>query len=474
MTTAGSRLREHARRAATWKALLALALAVAGASAQPERASAGGAEQPNLLFILSDDQRRDTMEVMPATVRNLPVNFRNTVATTPLCCPSRSSFLTGRYAHNTGVLTNFHYPSFHVHEADSLGPWLQANGYYTGFVGKYFNRYTVADPVPPGWDEFYANVWNASGIRIGNGHSSFALRERYLDGPVQRDEVVSYPNGAYPQAYITTVVSDLAVRFVDRANDPQYNPDGKPWALFVWPNAPNAGAPEPRYATAPLPRWNRAPSFLERNMRDKPREIRNSRKRRDRRAYHVIVRAKQLRQLMSVDEMVGRLFSTLDDRGLRDRTWALYASDNGRLWGEHRLSNKLFAYEESIRVPLRMWIPGSRRTRIAEIAANIDVAPTLMALAGDSSRRAFDGRSLLPLLDESLRRWRPAVLIENWAHVRLTGVRTKRWKYVRYPRSGRQELYHLGRDPYELENSWRDYPRRLRRLRARLEILLDR
>ncbi len=463
--------RRHLHRAVC-KALVVFVLALAGAHAQPEAAHAG-AEQPNLLFILSDDQRRDTMRVMPATVRNLPVNFRNTVVTTPLCCPSRSSFLTGRYAHNTRVLTNFDYPSFRPREARSLGPWLQASGYYTGFVGKYFNHYRVTNAVPPGWDEFYAKVWNARGNRIGNGHSTFALRERYLDGSAQRNEVVSYPNGANPRAYITTVVSDLAVRFLNRATDPQYNPDGKPWALFVWPNAPNAGAPAPRYARARLGRWNRPPSFLEKDMRDKPREVRTSSKRRSS-AFHARVRARQLRQLMSVDDMVERLFSTLASRGLRDETWAVYTSDNGRLWGEHHLSGKLFGYEESIRVPLRVWFPGARRTRIDEIAANIDIAPTLMALAGDSSRHGFDGRSLLPLLDGNRRRWRPAVLIENWAHVRLTGVRTKRWKYVRYPRSGRQELYHLGRDPYELENSRRDYPRRLRRLRARMETLLDR
>ena len=108
--------------------------------------------KPNLIFILSDDQRAGTLNVMPSTRADFNIGL-NGFVTTPLCAPSRSSLLTGEYAHNTGVLTNNKgYPAMQAREAQSIGPWLQAQGYYTGFEGKYMNKYSTDDPTPPGWD----------------------------------------------------------------------------------------------------------------------------------------------------------------------------------------------------------------------------------------------------------------------------------------------------------------------------------
>jgi N-acetylglucosamine-6-sulfatase len=451
-------------------ACLLLAVVAWVVCARPPQARAQAAVKPNLLFVLSDDQRADTMQVMPATVGNFPIRFKNMFVTTSLCCPSRSSFLTGRYVHNTGVTTNVGYPKFQPQEPDSLGPWLRAQGYYTGFVGKYFNHFSIDDPAPPGWDEFYGKVWEDDGTPIGDS-SSFALREKYREDGVLHDGVTFYSPNTTPESYITTVIGDLAVRFLERARDPRFNPQDKPWALLVWPNAPNIGAPEDQYKLAPLPRWRRPPSFLEKDMSDKPREIRRSPYRKDSAAFHARVRRNQLRQLLSLDDLVDRLFKRLRANGERSQTWGIFASDNGRLWGEHHLSRKVYAYEESIRVPLRMWIPGMGKRVVTDLVANIDVAPTLTALAGDSSRHHFDGRSLLPLLNQPDPAWRSVLLLENWIKARFDGLRTKQWKYVLYRASGHQELYDLHADPYELVNVWRHHPRVTERLRRRVDAL---
>jgi N-acetylglucosamine-6-sulfatase len=449
--------------------------AAGGAFAVREVAERGEAlsGKPNLLFILTDDQRWDSMEVMPQTRQIFKVNFPQAVVTTPLCCPSRSTYLTGRYVHNTKVFTNDGYPVFKASEPDSLGPWLKAQGYYTGFVGKYFNRFPRNNPVPPGWDEFYARVWGAQGGHLGGGSARFALREKWLDGSVPRNEVVFYPNEAYPRTYITTVFSDIAVRFIQRAEDPQYNPDRKPWALVLWPNAPNITLAEAKYVRSRVPIWNKPPSVNEQDLSDKPPEVAHGPNRNLNLEFHRMQRSAQLRVLRSVDDMVARLFAELDEHDARSRTWGIFASDNGRIYGEHGLSKKLYAYEEGIRVPFRMFVPGGTQATFNQVVANIDAVPTLMELAGDQSDHEMDGRSLVPLVTGRSTRWRNTVLLENWAHLRYEGVRTTRWKLITWVRSGNVELYDLRNDPFELENVAEERPgivremfRRLRRLQS--------
>ena len=426
-------------------------------------ASASGLNgKPNLLFILTDDQRWDSMEVMPKTRRIFNVNFREAIVTTPLCCPSRSSFLTGQYVHNTGVLTNQDYPVFKKSEAESLGPWLQRRGYYTGFVGKYFNQYETKDEVPPGWDEFHARVWNPK-LKDRNSFSRFALREKWGVGSILRNEIVFFPNRAYPDAYVTNVFADIATGFLSRAADERYNPNGKPWALLVWPSAPNIPRPAPEYQNAPIPEWHRPPSFAERDLTDKPVEMRTGPEHNSSVSQHEKWRALQLRELLSVDDLVEQVFAAVDKLGVRSRTWSLYTSDNGRFYGEHGLMKKRYGYEEAIRVPFRMFVPGRQRATVDQLVANIDVAPTLLELAGDKNNHRFDGRSLLPLL-ESRSAWRRAVLIENWAPTRYEGLRTRRWKLIVWLPSRHVELYDLITDRLEMTNVARERPRTVQNL----------
>jgi Sulfatase len=309
--------------------------------------------------------RTDTMSVMPATRAAFDVIFKNFVVASPNCCPSRSSFLTGRYVHNTGVngTARRFWLKFRRLEPNSLGPWLQSEGYYTGLIGKYFNYVTSDDAIPPGWDELFVRLWGEplGDGATGNGTTEFTLRERFGD----QNEVVTYPNPEFSSAYATRVFATKAQEFLERV------PDDKPFALFVWTIAANTRGPEAAYADAPVRTWNKPPSFMERDMSDKPSEIRNSRQVVRDPEFHLSFRSDQFRQLMTVDDMVETILSDLDSRGSETNRWGVFTSDNGRLWGEHRLKGKIYAYDESAEVPFRMMIPGYPARSFGNLAANI-------------------------------------------------------------------------------------------------------
>lgn len=259
------------------------------------------------------------------------------------------------------------------------------------------------------------------------------------------DEIVDYAD-----VYCTDLFAEIAEEFIGHASDPAYNPEAKPWALLVWPNAPNVQTPPNRYIDAPLPSWKRPPSFLERDMSDKPAEILHSPKVRNSIEFHRATGARQLRSLMAVDDLVERVFAKVAETGMSESTWGIFTSDNGRFWGEHRLFGKLYGYEEGVAVPLRMRVPGMGDGALRSFAGNIDVAPTLLDIAGAEATADFDGRSLLPLLEGKT--WNRAMLAENWTLARYDALRTKRWRYVLWPRTRSRELYDRTRDPWELRN----------------------
>ncbi|HEU4450784.1 MAG TPA: sulfatase/phosphatase domain-containing protein, partial [Gaiellaceae bacterium] len=189
-------------------------------------------------------------------------------------------------------------------------------------------------------------------------------------------------------------------------------------------------------------------------------------------SFHAAIRADELRQLPTIDDVVGSIVDVIAREGLQPRTWGIFTSDNGRLWGEHRLGGKVYAYEESIRVPFRMMIPESPASTIDALVANIDVAPTLAALAGDKLRHSFDGQSLLPLLEDRRASWRTGVLVEHFGPGRrFDGFRNARWTYVLWPSTGHEELYDRRRDPYQLTNIAGREVGVAARLRERTEIL---
>jgi N-acetylglucosamine-6-sulfatase len=435
---------------------LVLALLALGVLAAP---AAGQTPPPNIVLILTDDQRWDTLSAMPTVRRELVekgVNFANGFVVNSLCCPSRASILTGQYSHSTGVYTNTgNRGLWAFREHETVAPVLQGAGYMTAYVGKYLNGYG-GTRIPPGW-----NHWVAfSGV----GYYQYGLN---VNGAL---------TSPAPGDYSTDVLAGHAVSVIEQAPGPFF--------LTFAPYAPHLPAnPAPRHENA-FPRleaW-RPPSYNEDDVSDKPDWVRTlpSMSPGQQRELDEF-RRDQLRSLLAVDEGVARILEALERTGRLQNTLIVFTSDNGYAWGEHRRSTKMDPYEESIRVPfvLRYDALALPPREERQLALNIDLAPTFAHLAGTFLPLA-DGQSLLPLLTTPTVPWRSDFLIEHLrasATARMPtycGVRTKSSLYVSYE-TGEEELYDLVADPYELTNLAKNPAARpvLVSLRARLGQLCN-
>jgi len=444
-------------------------LAAAAATATPVRARPAArraASRLNVVLILSDDERAGGTSVM-RNVRNLlaqhGVTFTDYHVTTSECGPSRASILSGRYSHHTGVLDNFGRHSFTAFDQSSdLPVWLHDAGYSTALVGKYLNDYTKFghNEIPPGW-----NDWQAL--------DSVPL-ERYYDYTLNENgKLVHF--GDEPSDYSTTVLASRAVDFIDSTR--------KPFFLYFAPVAPHLPAiPAPQDMhkledLAPL----HSPAFDERSIGDKPWSYwHRGMMKTAAIVYENDVRRRQLESLLSLDRSVERIVAALKRRHVLNRTVILYTSDNGFLWGEHRLGGKLWPYEESTHVPLIVRTPWARHGTVnSEPVLNVDLASTIGSLTGVEPRLPQDGRSFAPLLHGRRVPWRRSFLVEYLGKNKLRGggpppyqaVQTKRYLYVEY-RNGWRELYDLRRDPWELTNVAAEA--RYRGARASLHRLLRR
>ncbi len=414
--------------------IITLGLLSPAASAPPDAEAAEA--RPNILFILTDDldARSDTrMDNLRALVKLRGITFRNAFVTTSQCCPSRASILTGKYAHNHGVLFNRNADSrlrSSGQDGATVATWLNRQGYKTIFIGKYMNSYN-STYVPPGWDTWEAQAGSNYRLNVNGTIRTFDSRQ-----------------------HVTDLLSDRAVRYIRNADK------GGPFFMHLSVNAPHApddGAPrhETRYTGVKLPR---PPNFNEKDVSDKPSYIRNlgrlgpseivsaTRQHRDR-----------LRSMLSVDDMVGRLISELHQNGELANTFIVFSSDNGYHLGHHRLKNgKGRAYEEDVRIPL--YVRGPRvptgRT-LNHTVLNLDFGPTFAEMGGAEAPPVVDGRSFVPLLrgsniPDSLS-WRESFLVEYFHSRTYKALRTSRYSYVEYD-NGQRELYDLQNDPYQLRS----------------------
>jgi N-acetylglucosamine-6-sulfatase len=399
--------------------------------------------QPNILLIVTDDQRWDSLAGMPTVQSELAghgVTFSNMFVTNPLCCPSRATLLTGRYSHSTGVWTNKGqfggFKSFA--DDDTVATALDAEGYRTALFGKYLNAYpsTGGSYVPPGWD-----LWRAFSSS-GPYYYNYTLS---LNGISQE------AHGSAPEDYSTDVLADQAAAFIQDASpqDP----------LFIWfaPFAPHSPfIPAPRHAgtLTGLPVW-RPPSYDEADVSDKPVYIQELRPLSSARQAGIDAhRQAQLESLMAVDDAVAQLLTTLAFSGRLEDTLIVFTSDNGYLWGEHRFDGKSVPYEESIRVPLAIrWdrLPATTPTR-TRLVQNLDIAPTILDAEG-ATLPGVDGESLVPLLNGSSSAWRTQLLFEHYGGdvPSYCAIRTKDLMFVHYS-TGEEEFYRLAIDPYQLTN----------------------
>jgi arylsulfatase A-like enzyme len=430
---------------------LVLMLGASGASAA--KPAAGKAKRVddkrlNVVLILSDDERSDGTTVMK-NVRSLLADhgttFTNAHVTTSLCGPSRASILTGQYAHHTGVWDNFgphSFPAF-TEASNDLAVWMHRAGYQTALVGKYVNAYTNASvhhAIPPGWDD-----WQVMDSIPMEAYYNYSIND---NGHLEH-------YGSQPPDYSTNVLTQKAVQFIHGARHPFF--------LYFAPVAPHLPAiPDKRDQgklenIAPI----HSPAFNQRNIGKEPwrfwhKNLLNAAAQ----VYINHVRIRQEESLLALDRSVRSVVQALKARHELNRTVILYTSDNGFLWGEHRLGGKVWPYQESTHVPLIVRTPWTTTPqRNNQPVLNIDLAPTISALAGVRPGLPEDGRSFLPFLQGLPTPWRHAFLVEYLGRDLLhkggpppyVAVQTRRNLYVQY-RNGWRELYNLQQDPWELNN----------------------
>jgi len=477
-----------ATRALSCGALAALAaLAAHAAPASASRTAASAEKRPNVVLIVTDDQavqtlRPDTMPSLVDLIAARGTSFTDAIVTTPLCCPSRASMLTGQYGHNNGVLKNDYNQL--KDKRNVLPTWLGRAGYRTIHVGKFLNVYRKA-PGPeskpaPGWD-----VWQT--LKEPNTYYDYDLS---ING-----RKVNY--GTSDDDYLTDVLSRRAARLVRRsaARKRPFYLQLDEWAPHASPGRgtgpcgsgadPVPGpADESLFTQEPLPH---PPSFDEQDVGDKPSFVQ------DKPPLDVSAVEREYRcglaSLRAVDRGIEKVFQALKSSGELDDTVIIFASDNGYLYGEHGLRYKLLPYEEALRVPLMISLPAGLRggvERIPEIAepvANIDLSPTILELAGaEPCRRAkrcrvMDGRSLMPLLHGEDEDWPHdrALVVEftgqhqGFSSCSYRGIRTPGEAYVEhtsvpeFDTGGCEptlevEHYDLGSDPFQLDNLYPALP----------------
>jgi arylsulfatase A-like enzyme len=404
------------------------------------RSTSARADKPNILIIVTDDQRPDTMRFMPRTRRLFArrgVSFDRAFATTPLCCPFRASLMTGQYAHNSGVRRN--------EDGELLNPdhtlqrYLIEGGYRTALLGKFLNAWKLQNP-PPHFERFV----------VGSGYKNTTVN---VDGTMK---AIS----RYLPYY-------LKKRAVGMLKEFEADDDARPWFMILTPSTPHIPAiPAPEHRSVRLPKWQGNPATFEKNLSDKPPTLYPNN-------TPVGVKAKPLgrayrgaaRALLGADRIVDDVFRVLRELGENGNTLAFFMSDNGYLMGEHGLRAKRSPYPMSQEVPLHMrWPEGGlvRGEADDRIVANIDVLPTALDAAGleSSLEHEVDGMSLLGSQQ------RNRLLLEHFADSRRqvptwASLITDREQYTEYYQLDGEtkvftEYYNVLRDPWRLTNTLGD------------------
>jgi len=443
------------------------------------RERAQGTAPRNVVFILSDDHRYDFMGFHPNAPKWLQTpalgrmaaegaHIENAFVTTALCSPSRASVLTGRYAHRHGIVDN----TSAIPAGTVFFPqYLQESGYRTAYVGKWhMGEDAESDRPRPGFDHWVS--FRGQGIYYNP----------VLNVNGQRREV---------QGYTTDLLTEMALSWLEgQRKDRQ-----RPFFLYlshkgVHAEFEPAGRHQNRYASEPIPYPASMANTVD-NYRDKPRWVEAQRY-----SWHGVdfmyhgqmqfdsFYRHYAETLLALDESIGRVLDFLDRSGLASSTLVVYMSDNGFLLGEHGLIDKRHAYEESIRVPMLAYAPGwiAPKSKVTTLVRNIDIAPTILELAGVRSQHEMDGRSVLGALRGEQLASEAELLYEYYweyafPHTPTTfALRGARYKYVFYHGVwDLNELYDLETDPREQRNliNVPAYADRVKEMRTRLYDRLE-
>jgi arylsulfatase A-like enzyme len=406
----------------------------------------------NVIFILSDDHRYDFMGFLnKPKFLNTPnmdrmaregAYIKNATVSTALCSPSRASILTGQFAHRHGVVDN----NTRVPSGTRFFPQdLQRAGWQTAFMGKWHMGHASDEPRPgfnkwisfKGQGVYFNPTFNIDGKQVKRqGHVSDLLTEYALDW-LKNDRDQDKPFFLY-----------LSHKAVHAMFEPAKRHHGK-------------------YDNVKL-EYPRSMANTNENYKGKPQWVKEQRN-----SWHGVDHMyhgqmdfdtfyrRYCETLLSVDESIGRVIKYLESNKLAEDTLVMYMGDNGFVFGEHGLIDKRHMYEESMRVPFLAWCPGMIKPGkvVEELIQNIDIAPTVMDIAGLNRPERMDGRSFLPILQGKKVPWRNAAFYEyywerNFPHTPTThGVRTNRYKYIHYHGIWDiDELYDLKNDPEEMNN----------------------
>jgi arylsulfatase A-like enzyme len=401
--------------------------------------SATADTRPNVVVFVTDDQPAVAMETMPAVrswFQDTGTWFPKGLVTTPLCCPSRSSIFSGRYAHNHGVTQNESVEAAtSLDQTKTIQYALHQAGYRTGIAGKYLNSWPLDQP-PPSFDRW----------AIHNSSTSYWNPTMNVDGTVQQ-----------VAGFEPDLLRAQALSFLDDFEQT----DDTPFYLYVATLAPHKPySVAPRFQGTPVSSWDGDPAVFEGDRTDKPPIVR---KQNATLADGVSVRERQLRSLMAADDLVNRVMTRLAELG-EDDTIAIFLSDNGVMWAQHGVvAQKRLPYTPSVGVPFGMRWPGHVAEGVLDerLIANVDIAPTVAQAAGVTLDWDTDGMSLFS--GES----RSRILLEYFrsadapTYPPWASTLTPRWQYTEWYGSDGvtvnfREYYNLVADPWQNDNLLKD------------------
>ncbi len=425
--------------------------------------SASSVARPNFIIILTDDMVVDEFRFMPRTQEYFAINgvrFTNAFVSQAMCCPARTSILTGRYSVNSGVKSNkFPTGGWNVFlerglESETMAAKLQAGGYSTAYFGKYMNEYGSSllvphNYIPVGWSHWYA----------------FLGQPKYFNYTLNENGVVkSYGNT--PAEYATDVLAKHAINHLNTALN-----GNSPFFMMISAYAPHSSTENEASLSVPVsaPRHKnlfngiqapRSASFNQANVSKKPFNVQSN---------PLLLPADidwidrsfrlRIQSLRSIDEMVGKLIDNLKTNPKADNTYIIFVSDNGFWFGDHRFKfGKGGLYDQSHRVPLAITgpsvIPGLVRD---DLVINTDIFPTIMNMAGIKvAPKSYDGRSIRNLLESDKRQTtfnRGSFLLETSQEGRV-GIRFNSYAYHETPQAVKviKELYDTRVDPDQVYN----------------------